>query len=253
MPRMPGLQLADRQVKNQLRPTERQGIAQALGENLAWMQELTWPIAGRYNAATNSIEPFERIHELPVESSPLAESPTPPRLSYSERVKENLRYCLARAQEYNASATPQKDIAWVEEFIADAEEALDDTFEPCFLMEDYKEGNLVVTQHDEKWQVSGVFDLMSAHFGDGEADLSRQIAEYLNEDPLLAGEFFKAYRQHKSLRPGFAKRFPVYMLLDRAILWQFFQRHGLRWWPEEWTFRDWASQYTSPPVIFDQL
>ena len=41
MPRMPGLQLADQQVKNQLGPAERQGIAQALGENLARMQEVT--------------------------------------------------------------------------------------------------------------------------------------------------------------------------------------------------------------------
>jgi hygromycin-B 7''-O-kinase len=72
--------------------------------------------------------------------------------------------------------------------------------------------------------VSGVFDLMEAHFGDGEADLARPIAEYLNEDAALAGTFFAAYRAHKPLRPGFARRFPVYMLLDRAILWSFFQR-----------------------------
>lgn len=52
---------------------------------------------------------------------------------------------------------------------------------------------------------------------------------------------------------GFARRFPIYMLLDRVILWEFFQHQRWRWWPEEWTFRDWASRYISPPVIFDQL
>ncbi|GAC1355368.1 MAG: hypothetical protein NVS4B11_23900 [Ktedonobacteraceae bacterium] len=37
MPRMPGLQLADPQIKKQLGSTDKQGIAQALGENLAQM------------------------------------------------------------------------------------------------------------------------------------------------------------------------------------------------------------------------
>jgi hypothetical protein len=34
---------------------------------------------------------------------------------------------------------------------------------------------------------------------DGEADLSRPIAEYLNEDPQLAREFFHAYQKQKPL------------------------------------------------------
>jgi hygromycin-B 7''-O-kinase len=33
------------------------------------------------------------------------------------------------------------------------------------------------------------------------------------------------------------------MLLDRSILWEYFQQHAMRWWDESWTFRDWASQY----------
>ncbi len=257
MPRMPGLQLADPQVKEQLGLADRRGIAQALGENLARMQEVTWPIAGRYNAATKAVKPFELAHELawpsPIEADSQLASMKPTFIPYREGVKARLRHHLIRAQECNATATTSEDISWVEGLIVNAQDAFDETFEPCFVMEDYKEGNLVVTQQDEHWQVSGVFDLMEAHFGDGEADLSRPIAEYLNEDPQLAGTFFAAYRKHKLLRPGFSQRFPIYMLLDRAILWEFFQRQGWRWWPEQWTFRDWASQYISPPIIFDQL
>src|SRR5262249_55169055 len=111
------------------------------------------------------------------------------------------------------------DIFWVEELIGEAQDMLDDAFVPCFVMEDYKEGNLAVQQRNGKWQVSGVFDLMSAHFGDGEADLSRSIADYFDKDPQLAGELFCAYRKQKPLRTGFTKRFPIYMLLDRALLW----------------------------------
>lgn len=49
----------------------------------------------------------------------------------------------------------------------------------------------------------------------------------------------------KPLRPGFAERFPIYMLLDRSIIWAYFQSINQRWWPESWTFRDWAGQYLS--------
>ena len=244
MPRMPGLQLADPQVKAIVGPAEREGIARALGENLAHMQEAKWPIAGRYNAAMHSIEPFDLAYELafpmPVESHPQLAAMAPTRVPYSERVKAVIRNCLLRTQAYNPATTTAEDLHWVEGLISAAQEALAEAFEPCIVMEDYKEG---------KWRVSGVFDLMEAHFGDGEADLSRPIAEYLNEDLHLARAFLEAYRAQKPLRPGFAQRFPVYMLLDRTILWDYFQHNGLCWWDESWTFRDWASQYVSPDIV----
>ncbi len=256
MPRMAGLQLADLQVKERLGLADRLGIAEALGENLARMQQLTWPITGRYNAVSNTVEPLELVSELawpfPPASDPQLASMKPTIIPYSERVKANLRHQMLRARKSNEAATTSQDIAWVEERIAEAQDALDEPFEPCLVMEDYKEGNLVVTQREGRWRVSGVFDLMQCHFGDGEVDLARQIGEYLNEEPSLAAAFFAAYRRLKPLRPGFAGRFPIYMLLDRAILWAFFQSNGLRWWPEQWTFRDWASQYISPTAIFDQ-
>jgi fructosamine-3-kinase len=90
---------------------------------------------------------------------------------------------------------------------------------------------------------------MEAHFGDGEADLSRTIASYLDEDRELAHAFLRAYLALRPPRPGFEERFAIYMLLDRALLWSFFQYNNLRWWDEHWTFRDWASQY----VPFDVL
>ncbi|HEY0752514.1 MAG TPA: phosphotransferase [Ktedonobacteraceae bacterium] len=257
MPRLPGLQLADPQIKGQLGASEKRGIAQALGENLARMQEVTWPIAGRYNADLATIEPFEMAQELawpfPVASNTRLASLTPECISYSQRIEICLCQHLSDAQQSNAAATTPEDIAWVKELLASAQDAFTAAFEPCLLMEDYKEGNVVVTQHNEGWQVTGVFDLMAGHFGDSEADLSRPLAEYLNEDQQLASAFFEAYRKEKTLRPGFAQRFPIYMLFDRAILWAFFQRQGWRWWDEQWTFRDWASQYIAPHSILDQL
>jgi Ser/Thr protein kinase RdoA (MazF antagonist) len=237
--------------------TDKLGIAEVLGENLARMQQLTWPIVGRYSAGSDAVEPLELVSELawPFSPEPDAQLASMQRtfVTYGERVKANLRHQILLARKCNAATTTFEDIAWVEERIAEAQDALDEPFEPCLVMEDYKEGNLVVTQHEGRWRVSGVFDLMQCHFGDGEADLSRPIGEYLNEEPSLAAAFFAAYRRSRPLRPGFALRYPIYMLLDRAILWAFFQGNGWRWWPEQWTFRDWASQYLSPAAIFDQL
>ncbi len=257
MPRMSGLQLADFQVKNSLASADKLGIAEALGENLARMQQLRWPISGRYNPASDAVEPLELASELAWPFSPESDaqlaSMQPTFITYGELVKAKLRHQVLQARRRNEVATTLEDIAWVEERIAEAQDAFDEPFEPCFVMEDYKEGNLVVTQHEGRWRVSGVFDLMQCYFGDGEADLSRPIGEYLNEEPSLAAAFFAAYRKSRPLRPGFAQRFPLYMLLDRVILWAFFQGNGWRWWPEHWTFRDWASQYISPATIFDQL
>ena len=248
MPRMPGLQLADPQIREQLQLSERQAIARTLGENLAHMQRAKWPSAGRYQAATNAVEPFELAHELvwplPVESDPDQAALPLTIISYGERVKACLRHRLAKARQLNAAATTRQDIAWVEDCLAEANDALDDRFEPCLVLQDYKRSNVTVQRQGAKWQVSGVFDLMEAHFGDGEADLSRLFAVYLEEDRQLARAFLQGYLSQTTPRPGFARRFPVYMLLDRAMVWEF----GLRvagWWDGHRTFRDWASPSTS--------
>jgi aminoglycoside phosphotransferase (APT) family kinase protein len=249
MPRMPGLQLADPQISEQLSPSDRLAIARALGKNLACMQEAKWPCCGRYQAASGTVEPFELAHELawpfPVESDPHLAAMPPTLISYSQRVKAYLGHQLAKARALNAVATTQEDLAWVEDCIEEAKVALDDPFEPCIVLEDYKSGNLVVLHQGDEWRVSGVFDLMSAHFGDGEADLSRQYAVYLEEDPRLARAFLQGYLSQSTPRSGFARRFPVYMLLDRAITWEFVHRYDPGWWDRQRTFRDWASKYIS--------
>ena len=59
-------------LREQLLQADRQAIATALGENLAYMQQAKWPISGRYKAATDAVEPFELAYELawpfPIES-----------------------------------------------------------------------------------------------------------------------------------------------------------------------------------------
>ena len=224
MPRMPGLQLADSKVKQSLTSEDRRGIAKAMGETLALLQELTWPFSGEYDAETHSIKPFET--------------------SYSELVITRIRYNLARSREHS-DRTTSADVRWVEELISSARDALNIPFQPAFLMQDYKESNVVVEHTNGHWRVSGVFDLTHSHFGDSEADLCRTFAMYLDEDPKLAQEFLRAYVVNRRPRPRFAKRFPIYMLDDRLLIWEFCQLIGRPLWDERLTFREWASKYIS--------
>lgn len=244
MPRMSGLHLADPAVQAQLSQPDRHGIAQALAENLVAMHSLTWPFPGRYSAATNSVEPLDMATELawpfPIDS-PASQSVDFPFYQY---VIGRIRSCLARAQQYD-TATTDADIAWVEDLIAQAIPALSEPLQPSLVMEDYKEDNVVVTQDQHGWHVSGLFDLMTIYFGDGEIDLSRPIAWYLERDPQLARTFLQTYLHSRPPRPGFTQRFPIYMLLDRAILWQYAHMNRERWWDLSLSFRDWAGFYIS--------
>jgi hygromycin-B 7''-O-kinase len=244
MPRMPGLQLANPELKGKLGDEDRRSIARAMGENLSLLQELTWTFAGRYDALSGNIRPFDILQELawpfPVQQTTKQSST----VTYSERVVAQIRQYLASSCTYNDHTT-LSDIEWVEELLARAGNALNDSFQPCFVMEDYKEQNVVIEYVNTNWRISGVFDLMEAHFGDGEADLSRTVAMYLDENPLLVQEFVQAYIGRKQPRPGFVERFPVYMLHDRLIIWEYFQRNGRTPWEEKLTLSEWASPYTS--------
>ena len=225
MPRLPGLQLSDLAVVAQLSGEDRVEIARAMGENLALMQELTWPFPGRYDLGADTVVPLPG--------------------GFAEWLIADVRGWLELARGHS-DRTTDADVAWVERRIEAAWGALEALFQPCFVLRDYTEHNVALQRTDAAWRVSGVFDLMEASFGDGEMDLSRQVARYLDEDVELAREFARAYLGHRAPRPGFAERFPVYMLRDRLIIWEYFQRPGIKpWWDPELTLKGWAEPYTA--------
>ena len=226
MPKMPGLQLADSQVTAGLSMNERRGIARALAAMLVEIQTLTWEHAGRFQIATQLIEPMQQ--------------------DYRSWIVQRVRELLLQAQGYNENTTAA-DSAWVESIIAQTAPACLAPYETCLVLEDYKEPNVVVTQDQIGWRVSGVFDFMSAHFGDGEADLARQTGSYLREKPELADEFVQYYLDHKVVQPGFGKRQQLYMLYDSLLIWAFWQGHagGL---PENKTLN--LEQWAGPFVAY---
>jgi hygromycin-B 7''-O-kinase len=249
MPRMPGLQLGDADLRVGLNEDDRQAIARAMGENLATMHRLTWQFCGRYDEATDGVRPFDLAREVAFPFSPEENTDQEPGpATYADVVLARIRHNLALARRLGTDTT-DGDAAWVEEMIAANRDALDMDFEPCLVMADYKRDNLVVSHDTGAWRVSGVFDFMQVYFADGEADLSRATAMYLEEEPGLARVFVQTYLAARPARPDFARRYPLYMLDDRLILWVYFHRHGMRYWPAGWTLRKWAGQFTDPSYL----
>ncbi len=230
MPRLQGVRPAD----NQLTGAEQLGIARAMGQNLAQMQTLTWPFAGEYDLASNTIQPFgER---------------------YPQWFVADVRRWLALARGHGA-ATTADDVIWTERVIRDAQSALAVGFQPCFVMNDYNPGNVPVDRVQGEWRVTGLFDLMEYYFGDGEADMMRLMASYLDwgqhRDMRLAHAFGTAYLEARPARPGFAERYALFMLRDRLITWEYGTRPGHDWFPEGWSFRDYAERYMLSYRLFE--
>lgn len=222
MPRLRGTSPSDPQLTS----AERLEIAAALGEGLVQLHQLTGPAAGAYDLASETIQPFEA--------------------GFAHWIVADVRQWLAAARAHG-DATTVDDVAWIERVLADAQLALERPFEPCFVMNDFNPGNVLVDRVNDAWQVSGLFDLMEYYFGDGEADLMRLIAVYLEQgEPYglrLAQAFVSAYLSQKPARPGFPERYALYMLRDRLIVWEYGTRPGHNWFAPGRSFRDYAEPF----------
>jgi hygromycin-B 7''-O-kinase len=222
MPRLHGTSPADQHLTD----TEQLEIAQALGHNLVHLHQLTWPFAGAYDLVSDGIEPFSE--------------------GFAQWIVADIRRWLDSARA-NGVATTEDDILWVEQVIEKAHSALACPFQPCFVMNDYNPGNVLVS-HVHGWRVSGLFDLMEYYFGDGEADLMRLIAIYLEQGQQngvrLAYAFASTYLSQKPARSGFAERYALYMLRDRLIIWEYGTRPGNNWFVQGQSFRDYAEPFT---------
>jgi hypothetical protein len=229
MPRLPGV------LPNETDPARRLLIARSMGETLARTQELTWPNCGEYDPDAGTIAPVEAVYgEWTI-----------------SRIRERLSRCLD---------TTDEDVEWVEDVIANARDALEEPFEPVYTQYDYKENNTVGEWTGAAWRVNGMFDYAGAFFADGEESLVRSIAMYAASAPLvheprgpisrqaspnieLARAFVDGYASIRPLRRGFAGRFPLYMLAERLIIWDFGHRNKM-WFTGEETLQEWAGWYS---------
>lgn len=235
MPRLPGLQIGDPTVGKALSAEDQRGIARALGETLAELHCLTWTHCGEYDLTSDTIQPLS--------------------VDYAEWVVARIREELALAACHSDRTTPE-DIAWVEGLVAQGRDALAVPFQPGFVMRDFRDGNTTAQCQDGVWRISGVFDLMECYMGDGEADLVRMSAVYIESEPkpALAAIFVGAYADARAAHgrptwPGFAERWSLHMLLDRLIVWEYGQRTGPAWWEPTLSLREWAEPFTAMTVL----
>jgi hypothetical protein len=229
MPKLPGLQLQDKSICLNLSHADRLEIVRALARTLVEAQKLTWEYAGSYDSETEQVKPFDCL--------------------YRQWVLNNIREKVAASRSYNDHTTAS-DLQWIESVITVATPALDTPFHPSIVLADYGEHNSVVLQTRAGWQVSGVFDLMTAHMGDGQADLSIQVTAYLRENEALADTYVNEYLRLKPIQPGFVEHQQLYMLDLTLGFWRYWQRHegGIPGEPKTLTFE----QYARPSVDYWQ-
>ncbi len=240
MPRMKGIQLADEKERERISSQDRREIARALGSNLCSMQQLTWEMSGRYDNETGTVRPFELSQERSWPFPPTVDSDYRKTfLTHEEMIVAKIEGVMDRCR----SHITDEDVRWIDQVLTSARGALSEPFVPCFVMQDYKESNVVVKNVDVRWEVSGVFDFMESCFSDGEIDLSRIVAMYIDEDKELAKQFIEEYTSRKPPRSGFSERFRVYMLAERITIWDYYQRHGHPFWDKRLTLREWSDPY----------
>ncbi|MDF2586726.1 MAG: aminoglycoside phosphotransferase family protein [Anaerocolumna sp.] len=114
-------------------------------------------------------------------------------------------------------------------------------------MGDFKEDNVLFSNDNGEWKVSAIFDFSLSHFGDGEEDLSRICAMYINEsnDTNLAREFINHYVKLSVPREGFIERSKLYTIRERLDIWSWAKNQNQVWCNKNMTLREWLELYLS--------
>lgn len=223
MPCMPGLHITHGEVRAGLSLADRHDLARALGRTLAELNTLESPHPGRYTLEAGGIAPLDH--------------------PWADHIEMEARSLVASARTYS-DWTTDEDVVWVERVLAAGRAAMEVPFPARVVLPDYKHDNTTAERDGDGWRISGVFDLMEALMGDGEASLCRQTATYLEEQPELARTFVQSYIAACPPRPGFSDRLRVYLLADRLILWAYGQRHPeMGWWESPRTLREYVEPY----------
>lgn len=222
MPRMQGINIKQGDLIDHFSREAQAEIIEALVGCLVEMQRLTWDYPGAYSLRLNTIVPFEN--------------------GYLAEMKGEVSKMLLKSMEYN-HLTRQEDLDWAMGLLDEKLGSLE-VRKGTFVMRDFKPENLVFIKEAGKWQVNGVFDLMEAYFGYGEADLARTYARFIESDRKdLAEAFISKYAEAIDTDlSGIKHRLPAFLLIDRSIVWEWIQRPSNSL-SEPYTFTDWMSRY----------
>jgi hygromycin-B 7''-O-kinase len=218
-PRLPGIVL-QQPMRTHYSEREIREQSRELGAALAKLHSLKLPAAGTYERAGDGIRSI--------------------RGAYFDYLASTVEQLLAEAAN-SSPATPAADIDWARGVLDDAREALALPFEPTVVHLDFGFHNVLFVNEDGHWKLSGVVDWMTAEAGHPECDLSRPIATSLQHKIGAAGEFLDAYRGGKPEPAGFEERFRAFMLWERSLIWNYWQRNN--GFKEGLTMRAWMEPF----------
>ena len=226
MPRLPGITTADPETYKSFNSSQKSSLAMAQGTALRELQKLTNDVSGKYDHIEKAVIPFPN--------------------GYVARTVERIRKNVATSIEYPNPHISQTDKDWIDSTLADAAKLSDD-FQPVIVHEDFNRNNMTVEQGDnDNWQITGLFDLMTAHFGDGLADIPRQFSMYIEEGLLtVAEDYIKAYLDGATLDAEAKQRLELYLIDDRLLIWQYFHRpnHDRSRFDEKSGLKEWLSPF----------
>lgn len=213
MPRLPGRDLWDAPESDQMM------LAKPMGAMLVKFQQATFAKAMEFDLAAGGFVPL----------------PGGERAWLSGRILHNLQLSMAASD-----STSESDAAWVRSLIAAAERSATAWAPSCLVHGDFTINNVVAANTPSGWNITGVFDFMTARIGSFEADLCRQFA-LLHERTMDAGTtFLEAYFALCPPRAGYRERVPLLLLDERLTLWEWLQRTRPDWWTSDIGLRDWV-------------
>jgi hygromycin-B 7''-O-kinase len=203
MPRLPGTD--GQTLRNESDEDERVALARGMGEALARLQEATADFFGPYDA---QIDDFIEMND------------------FGDWALHRLDHWRAACRAVNALSTEAE--LYIEDLIDSCAPALDAPFQPVLVHHDFKPGNL---NFDDRYEPTGVFDLMEAYIADGEEDVVRML---WSVKPHEAQAFVDAYAATMPFRAGASDRLALYALCDWLVIWEYGRRVGN--WFEDTTF-----------------
>lgn len=213
MPRLVGRDLWNAPESDEI------ALAEAMGQMLVRFQEAT----------------FDAAMEFALAADDFVSLPGGERTWLTERIQHNLELSMAAS-----GRTFDGDAEWVRSLIAASERSTTGWTPSCLVHGDFTVNNVVALKSPSGWEITGVFDLMTARVGSFEADLCRQFALHKWRSPAAGAAFLEAYFALRPPRAGYRDRVPLLLLEERLTLWEWMQRTRPDWWTSDIGFRDWT-------------
>lgn len=223
MPRMPGIGIDVRTSARTFAAEDRLGIAAALGDALARLQRLRWPVAGE-------VDPNCVFAAYPA--------------GHARHLADEILAMADVAGAHGAFDPHDRDyVARVIEAGCACEAS---GAEAVYVHADYGLGNLVVDRVQGAWAVTGLFDFHTSCMGVGTLDLCRQSAAYFDHDPPCAEGFVSAWRERSDAAAPDRDLVALCAVNERMKIWEYFTRPAQRAdWTRGRTFRSYAEPYVA--------